>query len=185
MDKRMKIISISCAALVVVTLGVFGVYKFRQGRIVDFKPLRDTKAILDNFEDNKYWLLAEELWGKFDVKKMLETRSPNENPQYQGKLIIKVVREGADTVAFTTYYRMSPEIGWIQFVSVNRDARGHGYGRLIVDHDVKEFFKQGCREVRLLTRLNNKWARRIYEAYGFVAYQNDDRFIYYSYKKPN
>jgi ribosomal protein S18 acetylase RimI-like enzyme len=178
----MKIIALSSGLLLVIALGVFGAYKSMQGRIYDFVPSRDTAAILQNFNDDWYWLIAEGL--AFDTKWMLETRSPDNDPAYHGKLIIKVILDQGKTAAFTTYYRKSPQTGRIQFISVNRRFRGKGYAKKMVDYAVKDLFKQGCQEVILSTRVNNIWARRVYENYGFVAYKDDGRFVEYVFKKP-
>jgi ribosomal protein S18 acetylase RimI-like enzyme len=42
----------------------------------------------------------------------------------------------------------------------------------------------GCKEVKLVTRVNNLWAQRIYDRYGFVQYKRDDKFVDYVLKKP-
>jgi len=177
-------VALTVGALFFVLL--FTVFSFLRcsssGKIEDFDPLRDTEGIMKNFNEDWYWLIAEEI--KFDVPYMLETRSPNNfEPQYYGKLIIKVIREHGKAVAFTTYHLISPEVGRIQFVSVARAARGKRYGEKLTDHATRDLFNRGCKEVILSTRVNNGPARRIYERYGFKITGSSDRFVYYSFKK--
>ncbi len=182
MTKRNRFIIIGSGLILILVFVIIGFIKCSSGRVYDFDPEHDTAGIMQNFKEDWYWLIAEGL--QFDVSYMLQTRSPNKNPAYYGKLYIKVIRDIGQTAAFTSYYKLTPETGWIQFVSVNRRFRGKGYGRKLVDYAVKDLLKMGCKEVKLLTRINNLWAQRIYDRYGFVQYKRDDRFVDYVFKKP-
>lgn len=168
--------------LLVLSFIIFGLVGCFASGVSDFDPVRDTDGILQNFKNDWYWLIAEGM--QFDVQYMLETRSPNKNDlQYHGKLKIKVIRDSGKMAAFITYYRQSPQTGLIQFVSVNKDFRGKGYGKKLVTYAVDEFLKMGCTEIKLTTRTNNIWAQRIYDRFGFVQYRRDDRFVDYVFKK--
>lgn len=181
--KTKKIITISILGSIIL-LAFFGfIHCSKSTKIDDFDPQRDTAGILKNFNEDWYWLVAEEV--KLDVSYLLETRSPNDfEPQYHGKLIIKVIREHGQAVAFTTYHLLTPDVGRIQFVSVARSARGKGYGRALTDYAVHDLLSMGCKEVVLSTRTNNSKSRYIYEQYGFKITSMSDRFVYYSFKKP-
>jgi len=180
MTKRNQFIIGGGLALVLVFV-IIGLIKCSSGGVYEFDPDRDTASIMRNFKEDWYWLIAEGV--QFDVPYMLQTRSPNKNPEYYGKLYIKVIRDMWQTAAFATYYKQTPEVGWIQFISVNRRFQGKGYGKKLVDYAVKDLFKMGCKEVKLVTRINNLWAQRIYDRYGFIQYKRDNGFVDYVFKK--
>ena len=149
--------------------------------IVHFVPERDTKAMLKIFYDDWYWLFP---GPDYSPEYILKYRSPGQESgyhRYMGKLQIKVLRDGGKLAGFTTYYKKNFYEGQVQFVAVSPDFRRKGYGRLLTDYAVKGLFGMGCRKVSLLTRLNNKGARRLYEKIGFKeAWRDEDGFIYYS-----
>lgn len=177
-----KVLLFSAVVGVTLFLAWYGPTSCTTNGVSDFDVSRDTVGILQNFKDDWYWLVAEGV--QFDTSYMLETRSPNKiNSEYQGKLKIKVIRDSGNTAAFITYYKLSPKVGEIQFVSVNKNFRGKGYGKKLVTHAVNDLFKMGCNEVKLTTRVNNLWAQRIYDRFGFVQVRRDDRFVDYVFKK--
>lgn len=184
MSKRLRIISVTSAGLLLVTaLAIFGYLHCTDDRVRDFDPSIDTASILQNFKEDRYWLIAEEL--QFDEAAMLKTRSPNQdNSEFFGKLYIKVIRQCDKTAAFTTYYRKSDQIGWIQFVSVNKRYRGKGFGKKLTTYAMNDLINNmGCTEVKLVTRTNNLWAQRIYTGLGFQETGRDSRFVDYTFKK--
>lgn len=182
MNKRNRFVIVGSGLVLVLFFVVVGLLRCSSVRVQDFDPVRDTAGILQNFKEDWYWLVAEGV--QFDPKFMLDTHSPNQSTEYRGKLMIKVIRDREQTAAFITYYRFSPQIGWIQFLSVNRRFRGKGYGKKLVDYAVKDLLKMGSQEIKLITRVNNIWAQRIYDNFGFVQYKRDDKFVDYVYKKP-
>ena len=181
MTKRNQFIIIGSSLVLILVFIIIGFVKCSSNDVYDFDSGRDTAGIMQNFKEDFYWLSAVP---DFDVPYMLQTHSPNKNPEYYGKLRIKVIRDMGQTAAFTTYYKLTPETGWIQFVSVNRRFRGKGYGKKLVDYAVKDLFKMGCKEVKLVTRTNNLWSQRIYDRYGFIQYKRDNGFVDYVLKKP-
>lgn len=183
MNKRLRIISFTSVGLLfVAALAIFGYLHCTNDRIRDFDPAIDTAGILQNFKEDRYWLIAEEL--QFDEAAMLKTHSPNQNDsEYFGKLYIKVIRQCGKTAAFTTYYKKSDQLGQIQFVSVNRRYRGKGFGKKLTQYAMNDLRNMGCTQVQLLTRTNNLWAQRIYTGLGFQEIGRDSRFVYYLFTK--
>jgi hypothetical protein len=119
MTKRNQFIIIGSGLVLILVFIIIGFVKCSAGcGIYDFDPDRDTAGIMRNFKEDWYWLIAEGL--QFDVPYMLQTRSPDKNSEYYGKLYIKVIRDSGQTAAFATYYKLTPETGRIQFISVNR-----------------------------------------------------------------
>jgi len=58
-------------------------------------------------------------------------------------------------------------VGHITSLHVLPNLRGHGYGRLLMDHVLAEFRRRGFAEVTLWVLEENHDARRFYEKYGF------------------
>lgn len=183
MRKRLRILSFTGVGLLLIALAIFGYLHCTDDRIRNFDPAIDTAGILQNFKEDWYWLIAEGM--QFDVPYMLNTRSPNkDNSEFFGKLYIKVIRQCGKTAAFTTYYRKSDQLGWIQFVSVNRRYRGKGFGKKLTAYAMNDLINNmGCSEVKLVTRTNNLWAQRIYTGLGFQETGRDDKFVDYTFRK--
>jgi len=150
--------------------------------IYDYNPKRDYHNIISNLKVDWYWLVEEGL--QFDPHHMLTTRSPNKDPIFRGKLHIKVLLERGKFGGFITYYKKGYHEGWIQFLSITRGFRGKGYGKKLINCAVKNLFNMGCTEVKLVTRVNNIWAQRIYTALKFKEYKRDAKFVEYVIKKP-
>src|SRR3954447_19064324 len=70
-------------------------------------------------------------------------------------------------------YRLSGWTGaedcWLEDLFVAADARGHGYGRDLVEAAVTSAAPRGCRRVELDVNEQNKVALRVYESLGFTT----------------
>ncbi len=179
-NKFTGIIAVVVIATLVFT--VFGPAACSTPVISDFDMKQDAQGVFQNFKDDWYWLIPEGV--SFEPRHMIETRSPNDHePAYFGKLKIKVIRDHGTAAAFVTYYKETPHIGRIQFVSVNKNSRGKKYGQKLTTYAVNDLFKIGCTEVRLTTRVNNLWAQRIYDRLGFIQFKRYGGFVDYMIKK--
>jgi ribosomal protein S18 acetylase RimI-like enzyme len=58
-------------------------------------------------------------------------------------------------------------VGHITSLHVLPQLRGHGYGRVLMDHVRQEFLRRGFAEVTLWVLEENREARRFYEKHGF------------------
>lgn len=70
-------------------------------------------------------------------------------------------------------YRLSVwqpgEDAWLEDVFVREDARGNGYGRVLVGAAVDRARSRGCGRIQLETNRNNETAIRLYESFGFES----------------
>ena len=173
----------SLATLLVIAITV-SLIKCNSGvTIKNYNPKRDYQGITNNLKADEYWLFEEGL--KFDVDHMLKTKSPDKNPQYYGKLAIKVLLEKEKFAGFITYHKTGYHRGRIQFLSVSKDFRGKSYGKKLVNYALKDLFNQGCTEVSLVTRTDNIPAQKIYNDLGFKEISRDKKFVYFSIKNNN
>jgi ribosomal protein S18 acetylase RimI-like enzyme len=60
------------------------------------------------------------------------------------------------------------QVGHITSIHVLPQLRGRGYGRLLVDHVLREFQRRGFTHVTLWVLEENRKARAFYERYGFA-----------------
>lgn len=163
-------------------IGVGGWLFFKQpfSGIRDFNFARDAQALVERIEIDKYWLSAEP---DLDEQFILKTHSPNKDPRYFGKLFIKVLYDEDVFAGFVTYYQKRFNEGWVQFLSVNKQFRGKGYGKKLLSYAVEQLFDMGCTRVGLVTRISNTWAQRIYDALHFKDMWRDDEYVTYAVNK--
>lgn len=179
--KRMTLFAALIAALALIGgISYFGTSSAEHGKIVDFDEARDMQECLKIFYDDWYWLFP---GPDYSPEFILKYRSPGEPAyyaRYQGKLIVKVLRDNNKVAGFTTYYQKNFYEGEIQFIAVAKEFRRKGYGKQLTEFAVKSLFDMGVQKVSILTRLGNEKARRIYERLGFQEESRDEEFIYYS-----
>lgn len=151
---------------------------YERGPIYSFNAERDTSAILTIFEKNRYWLLANE---DSSPAFMLKYRTPNTNPSFFGKLIIKVLRQDNKVAGFVAYHR--EENHWrLLFLAVDHEFRGHGYGALLARYAMNEMInKYGAQKIVLWTRVSNLPAQRIYKELGFTEVLDSYGYLLFEY----
>ncbi len=148
------------------------------GSIYEFNAERDTQDILNLFDQNWYWLIANE--GSSPAF-YLKYRTPNENPAYFGKMNIKVLREDDKCVGFVTYYMEQPKEWRLLFLAVDEKYRGKGYGTMLARYAMDKMTQAGAEKIGLWTRLSNP-AQSIYTKLGFVeSYYTEGGYIYYEF----
>ena len=156
------------------------------GPIYDFNESRDADAVHKIFKDDWYWLSNRE----YDVQNIdfvLKTHSPNEyEPRYYGKMDIKVLREDDTVIGFITYYMVNFYEGKILFLAINPDFRGKRYGEPLLKYAINDFFNnRGASVVRLVTRVDNAPARKLYTRIGFqeTGIDEEDGFVHFAIRK--
>jgi ribosomal protein S18 acetylase RimI-like enzyme len=151
----------------------------QQGPIYDFNPARDTKAMIDIFHQDWYWLLASE---ESSPAFMLKHRTYDANPTHFGSLHIKVLREDNNKLAgFAAYYMETKTIGRLLFLAVGREFRGKGYGKTLALRAMEELFKMGASHIALWTRVSNLPAQKIYRELGFVEKFEENGYLYFEF----
>ncbi|MFI5332835.1 MAG: GNAT family N-acetyltransferase [Candidatus Babeliales bacterium] len=180
------------AALAVVSIMVgaglayYATHARETGPICDFNEARDADAVKKIFKDDWYWLSNREYIPE-NIDFVLKTHSPNEyEPRYYGKMSIKVLREHDTLIGFITYYMLNFYEGKILFLAINPDFRGKRYGEPLIKYAINDFFNnRGATVVRLVTRVDNTSAQKLYIRIGFVETGRDleDGFIHYAIKK--
>lgn len=145
--------------------------------IKDFDNKRDRSFIKEAFAKDKYWLVAEpEL---FSEDFMMDTMSPNKNPEYFGKLYIKVLLKEGKPAGFTTYYKKKFYDAQIQFVYVHEEHRGKGYAEKLVKYALDQFKKMNVKIAKIVARKTNYKAITVYKRVDFREVSHEDGFVYF------
>ena len=59
--------------------------------------------------------------------------------------------------------------GWINYLAVSPDARGHGHGRALMRHAERLLLERGCPKVNLLVRSTNTGVIGFYRSLGYAV----------------
>ncbi|MGB8467978.1 MAG: GNAT family N-acetyltransferase [Candidatus Babeliales bacterium] len=176
---RMSTLFIFVGTLIAILCASGSYWYYTQPRMYDFDYKRDSAFILDMFQKNWYWLIAE--GSDFSPEYFLLNRASSKQPQHLGNETIKVLYKGGTPVGFTSYYKVKFYKGKVHFVLVNEQFRSQGYGLQLVTYAINALVAQGCTEITLVTRENNFSAQKIYKRAGFEEYGCEDGFIYFKY----
>jgi ribosomal protein S18 acetylase RimI-like enzyme len=152
---------------------------YERGPVYDFNEKRDTQAILDIFKSDWYWLISSD---DYSPEFMLKNRAPNNRePEYIGKLRIKVLRENDQFVGFAAYYMKSKYVGYLLFIAIKTELRGKRYGETLIRYVLNDLQHMGAQKIQLVTRTNNLRGQGLYNRVGFVEVGRDDEFVYFEY----
>jgi|GEM_PF-471975 len=147
-----------------------------------YEESRDWPFILDMFDKNWFWLVAqtrEEYDPNFDFKHLTWST----NPYNFGKLNVRVYYADNEPAGFIAYYKKNFYEGHVWYIAVKEEYRKKGYAKQLLKYAIQDLFNQGCQIVTLLTRLINTPARTTYTHLGFAETRHDDTFIYYALRK--
>ncbi|MDR3647079.1 MAG: GNAT family N-acetyltransferase [Candidatus Babeliales bacterium] len=145
--------------------------------IKNYSDARDREFIFDGFKKDEYWLVT---YLGFPVDFMLNTMSPRPNdPEYYGKLNIRVLLLKDKPVGFVTYYKKKFYEAQIQFLYVDGQYRGKGYAKKLIDYVCADLKKQGISIVKLVTYTNNFAALKLYKKIGFKESYRDEKLVYF------
>jgi len=163
--------------------GLFYFFSGEKGPIYDFDPAKDTKPILEIFDKDWYWLVANSR-EEYSPELMLKHRAHDpKNPSSFGKLTIKVARENGKLAGFAAYYKRRFYEGFFLYLAVAREFRGKKYGEKLARYVLKDLFAKGCNVIRLVTRTDNVKARKLYTKLGFNIYKQEPGFVYFEIKR--
>lgn len=129
-----------------------------------YSPARDRQALITLFKDNWYWLIPDTTI--FSVETFLD-----QNTKLQGtnkddnKILVYCVDN--KPIGMVAYYDDSYYRGQLRFIVVDKEYRGKGYSKELMNYALNDMKKRGLSKVRLLTRTNNDPARKLYLKLGF------------------
>ncbi len=141
-------------------------YYTEHGSIRSYGTAQDEAFIKNEFKENWYTLIATPT---YDVDFMLEKKAPNDRePQFFGKMAIKMLYEDNQPIGFITYYMQTSYQGDILFLVIGKNHRGKRNGEKLLHYAFNELKKQGAKTVKIFTRTENTSAQKLYTRIGFV-----------------
>lgn len=162
-------------------IGVGGVWYYthqptQSVQLIEFEYNRDSDFIKKLFHDNWYWLVASDT---YDVDYMLFNKASSKSPEHVGNLTIKTLYDDNDPLGFIAYYKKSFYLGFILFVSVDAEYRSRGYAKYMMQQALNDLRCHNVLRVRLVTRVENYAAQKVYTSLGFKEESRDDTFVHY------
>lgn len=180
LKEKIGILLVGCFLLTGISTTVWYFIRTPKGPIYTFEYDRDAQDILDIFERDWYWLVAQTR-EEYSPEFMLKHKAPQQNPLYVGRMKIYVLRENDQFVGFVAYYMKGKEDGFLNFVDVKPEFRGKGYAQQLVQFALKDLKSMGAKRVSLITRPSNENARKLYKRLNFQETFNDGQFVGYVY----
>ena len=80
-------------------------------------------------------------------------------------------------VGFVSYNKPKFYEGFVHFLTVDEKERGKGYGLKLLKYAVDDLARTGASLIRLVTRVENYPAQKIYKTLGFKEIKRDERFV--------
>lgn len=146
--------------------------------IAPYDPARDRSEILSIFTKDWYWMVSD-YSGDFTPEYMLDNRASSREPLHKGDLTIRVFLIDGKPVGFVTYLTKELLEGKILHLGVDRAYRSKRVGRQLMTYALDDLKKRGSRLVRLMTRVDNAPARKLYTSLGFKEIWTDGAYLKY------
>lgn len=143
-------------------------YSTQKSDIRSYGTPEDEAFIKSEFKENFYIFTPVP---NFDIDFVLKTKSPNNRePQYFGKMTIKMLYHQGRPVGFVTYYMETTYQGRILFLGIDKNERGKRYGEKLLKYAFAQLKKEGAKTVKIFTRTENLPAQKLYTRLGFVPF---------------
>jgi len=142
---------------------------------------RDKESVKKLFQQNTWYLLGDEIAQSYDVDFMLDHKSSVQHAK-QNDLRMTVLEQDGSVIGFCAVYKKGIFWGQVLFIVVDQEYRGRGFAKKLLSEALSYLFDQEqCIKVTLVTRIENKAARTLYESIGFVLFKQDDYVEYILY----
>lgn len=146
------------------------------GNISDYDEARDFEQVSQLYKDSWENMGEAEEYSSDHVKKLLNLKTPSLEPElcqsWQGKLIIKVLRQDNNVVGLISYYGFGQRTNLHNLI-VDTKCRRKGYGKQLMEHMFQELRSQGIKVVQLsvLMLQSSLPAIKMYVQAGFTGGQ--------------
>lgn len=145
--------------------------------LYEFEEERDAVDILEIFDQDWYWLVADD---DYSPEFMLKYRAPKQDPLYAGRMHIKVLREQDEFVGFVSYYMKTNTLGFLNFLAIKPEFRGKRYADQLMRYAIDDMKRMGATRIDLITRPSNTSAQKVYNRMGFVLTRQDGDYVSFS-----
>ena len=142
-----------------------------------FDDKRDRNFIKKAIDDDYYWLVN---YPNFEADFMLDNMVPaKDKMEFLGRLNVRTLTENNKPIGFITFYPINFSTARIQFLCIDKECRGKGYAKKLMDDTISEIKDMGYENVVLVTRTTNKPAIELYKRLGFNIVDEDSYGILY------
>lgn len=175
-----KILNIIIACIIAISIALsLSIYYYNLGdNIYIYQNKQDKKFIKKLFKENWYWLVAgNSSYNKNYVENILNYKSPTGTNKNKETLEIYLYKEDNKPVAMVAFYKVKVYEGAILFLGVNKNYRGKGYARKLLNFGLSKLKSQNVSIVRILTRTDNKAALQLYKKLGFEKVWTDGSYV--------
>lgn len=93
--------------------------------------------------------------------------------------IISIIKNNI-LVGFIAFYDNDPnkELAFLTMIIVKKEFENLGYGKSLLEFSLKEIKNKGFKKYGLKVHIENDYAIRLYEKYGFVKIERELNFFY-------
>lgn len=94
-----------------------------------------------------------------------------ENPEHGAIFIVKIDNKivGMVNILYTFSTALGSKVAILEDLIIDKDHRGNGYGKKLVDFAIDDSRAHGCKRVTLLTDHTNNIAKEFYTKMGFES----------------
>lgn len=85
------------------------------------------------------------------------------------KLFISVLKDDGSLIGFITYYQADNTTGHIELLAIDKQYKGLGYGKKLVNYVQNWLAKLGCKYIQLYVYTTNNHAIQFYKHLGFTV----------------
>lgn len=153
---------------------IFKIYFEKKEGIYTYVPEKDRDFILKVFKENWDWLVNST---NYSPEYTFDNLASDLQPSSKGNLIVKVYYENSQPAGFVAYHKNPFYEGFVLFLAVDKCFRSRGYARKLLQYAIDDLKKQGSAFVRLVTRVDNQSARKVYEGMGFKPIWTNGKLI--------
>ena len=145
--------------------------------ITDFNSNSDSEQVETLVKAEWPKLFLQPKYDQMVINKMFYHRHPG-NIVYQEKILtIKILRDNDKVAGFITYYQPNLTTGSIELLAIDKEYRGKGYGKKLIEYVINECTAKGLEKVQLYVYPTNQHALAIYKHLGFYIECNQANSI--------
>lgn len=140
-----------------------------KSHISNINPEHDAQPMIDLCYKEWHWLFINPKADSFSsndraqfCRDYVAYVSNKHQPTY-----LKVLHENDKLAGFITYKMNAPKKGNIELLAIDENFRGKGYGKILLEHSMKELINKGANSIDICARGTNLPALNLYQKIGF------------------
>lgn len=134
---------------------------------VPFNAQNDMHAVTTLIKAEWHKLFFQPDYDPIMINKMLLHNKPGNYKHPDKKLYTLVVKNDETFVGFVTYYYVTPTIGHIELLAVDKKFRAQGIGKKIIEYTMAILAEKGAQTIQLYVYKTNPKAIEFYSHLGF------------------